>query len=352
MIENDRLHKKNHLWRTMSLVLLLIVVLLIGSVDKSALILGKKEKNKEKIRTNGAVIAKISITGPLFDENKRVNIINQLAENNNVKAVILVVSSPGGAVAPSFNLHDSIKHLSEKKPVVSLVPEIAASGGYVAILPSTRIIASEGAILGSIGVIAYNFNLQELAQKIGIKQEVFRSGTFKGFPSNFETTPEHARLKVQESIDIIHELMINKVSTHRKIPLENARQLATGTTFWGVEAIENGLIDQIGVEADALKWLKNEKKIETTKVQEIDMYNDTQHKSKILGMLKTLFTAYSKKSNIDNIINEQSLVQNNAFNQYMLNTQTIGGYILLLMNSQDNHSLLPILSKYQKEREN
>ena len=129
--------------------------------------------------TNFPHIARISINGIIFDNTKLVEIIEELSRNDNVKSVLLKINSPGGTVVGSESLYLSINRLSQKKPVVSLMGEIATSGGYIVALASNHILARQNTLTGSIGVIIEYQNFSELSKNIGISVESIKSGQNK-----------------------------------------------------------------------------------------------------------------------------------------------------------------------------
>ena len=136
--------------------------------------------NFTNFSSNFSHIARININGIIFDNTEIVEIFDNLAKNDNVKSVLVKINSPGGTVVGSESLYVAINSLSQKKPVISLMGEIATSGGYIVALASNYILARQNTLTGSIGVIVENQNFSELSEKIGVRTDTTKSGKIKG----------------------------------------------------------------------------------------------------------------------------------------------------------------------------
>ena len=123
-----------------------------------------------------ANLQKIELTGPIMDVSKTLEDIQKAKEDKNIKGVLFVVNSPGGAVAPSVELAYAIKELKEIKPVVVYASGVIASGSYYASIWANKIIANPGSIVGSIGVIMQGVNTEELMEKIGVSTQTVKAG--------------------------------------------------------------------------------------------------------------------------------------------------------------------------------
>ncbi len=161
-----------------------------------------------------------------------------------VKAVVLKVNSPGGSAAASQEIAAEIKRFKKEKPVVVLVGDMAASGGYYVLAPCDSIVAKQGSLVGSIGVISQFTDLSGLYEKLGIKVQTVKSGAHKDMGARALTQKELA--KWQALSDEIYEEFIKEVAEGRKLEISEVRSLATGELFTGSQAKELKLIDHVG----------------------------------------------------------------------------------------------------------
>lgn len=197
-------------------------------------------------------VAIVRIEGPIFDSGNVISEIKEYVKDPSVKALILRVDSPGGAVAPAQEIYEEVKKAVTKKKVVVSMGSVAASGGYYVSAPANRIIANPGTLTGSIGVIMEIPNIEGLMDKIGIKTEVIKTGRHKDMASVFRKLGKEERDILQGVLDDVHEQFIKAVSEARKMPIETARKLADGRVFTGRQAIDAGLVDELGNLEDAI----------------------------------------------------------------------------------------------------
>ncbi len=198
-------------------------------------------------------VALIRVEGTIISSQEIIEELKEYRKDHSVKAVVLRINSPGGAVAPSQEIYEEVKKLVEKKPVVVSMGALAASGGYYISAPATKIFANPGTITGSIGVIMEVPNLKGLLDKVGIKTEVIKSGKHKDLASVFRGIGKEERKILQGVLDDVHEQFIRAVAEGRKIPYEEVKRYADGRIFTGRQAKEIGLIDEIGNIEDAIK---------------------------------------------------------------------------------------------------
>jgi protease-4 len=198
-------------------------------------------------------LALVRIEGPIMDSKDLVEEIREHAKDISVKAIILRIDSPGGAVAPSQEIYAEVKKALEKKPVIVSMGSLAASGGYYIAAPATRIFANPGTLTGSIGVIMEIPNVEELMKKIGVRSEVIKSGKNKDMASVFRTMQPEGRQILQGVLDNVHDQFIKAVAEGRKMKLEEVRALADGRIFSGEQALALKLVDELGTLDDATK---------------------------------------------------------------------------------------------------
>lgn len=195
--------------------------------------------------SNLANLQKIELSGPILDVNKVLENIDKAKKDNNIKGVMLVVDSPGGAVAPSIEVAYAIKELKQIKPVVVYASGVIASGSYYASIWADKIIANPGSIVGSIGVIMQGVNAEELMEKIGISTQTVKAGKFKesGTPSRKWTDFEEKQL--QSVIDDTYNMFITDVANARNLDVKNHTLFADAKIFTSKQAKEVGLVDEV-----------------------------------------------------------------------------------------------------------
>jgi len=170
--------------------------------------------------------------------------LERAREDGAVKAVVLQVESPGGSVAACQEILLEMEQL--EKPVVVAFGTVAASGGYFISATADRIVALPGTLTGSIGVISQIPNIKGLYEKLGIEMEVFTAGKYKDMYAGVrELTPEEREL-LQEMTDQMYDQFVQVVADGRGLSQEKVRTLATGQLYTGEQALDLGLVDELG----------------------------------------------------------------------------------------------------------
>ncbi|NOY39310.1 MAG: signal peptide peptidase SppA [Nitrospirae bacterium] len=200
----------------------------------------------------GEKVALIRIEGPIVSSRNAIEELREYRKDSSVKAIVLRVDSPGGAVGPSQEIYEEVGKLMKIKPVVVSMGSVAASGGYYISAPATKIYANPGTITGSIGVIMEIPNLKGLMDKVGIRTEVIKSGKHKDLASVFRGIGKEERAILQGVLDDVHDQFIRAVSEGRGIPYERVREIADGRVFSGRQAKAVGLVDSLGNIQDAI----------------------------------------------------------------------------------------------------
>lgn len=201
----------------------------------------------------GERLALLRIEGPILDSKDVIDELKTYVKDPSIKAIVLRIDSPGGAVAPSQEIYEEIRKAVTKKKVVVSMGSVAASGGYYIAAPATRIVANPGTLTGSIGVIMEIPNVEGLMNKIGVKTEVIKSGRHKDIASVFRGIKKEEREILQGVLDNVHEQFIKAVAEGRKMLIEDVKNIADGRVFTGEQALKAGLIDEIGNLEDAIK---------------------------------------------------------------------------------------------------
>jgi protease-4 len=172
--------------------------------------------------------------------------LGRAEEDSSVKAVVLRIESPGGAVAPCQEILEEIEKIRQSKPVVVSMGSEAASGGYYISAKADRIVALPGTLTGSIGVIAQIPNVKGLYDKLGIEMQTFKGGKYKDMYSGLRELTKQEKGIMQQLVDDYYEQFIEVVAEGRGLSKEKVRSLATGQLYTGAEAKELGLVDELG----------------------------------------------------------------------------------------------------------
>ena len=196
-------------------------------------------------------IGVIDLNGVIVTSEQTIKHLTSFREEDNVKAILIRIDSPGGAVGASQELYEEIKRTAREKPVVASMASVAASGGYYAALGANQIFANPGTLTGSIGVILKFANIKQILDKVGYKAEVIKSGTNKDIGSFSRDMTDSERSLLQSLIDSVHEQFVQAVSESRNLDLETVGPIADGRIFTGKQALEQGLIDTLGNFTDA-----------------------------------------------------------------------------------------------------
>ncbi len=267
-------------WKNISFLMIIAITLL-----SFRLLFGSSNDTTKDIG-DGDYIASINIDGIILDDEYRTEILEKIAEQKNIKAVIVNVDSPGGGIVGSENLYANLKEISKNKPIVVVMGAVAASGGYMASLASDHIIARNGTLTGSVGVIMQSSEFTKLADKLGVTFLTYKSSPLKGSPSPFEKANPQADKVINESIKDSHKFFSDLVKERRGDKIKDISTVADGRVFTGRQALEAGLIDEIGGKAEALKYLNTQKNIDTEKytVKKVNLEKpDGALLSKLLG---------------------------------------------------------------------
>ncbi len=198
----------------------------------------------------------INIKGTITDPEPFLSQLVEFKKDKQIRAIILRIDSSGGGVGASQEIYREVRKVTETKKVIVSLGSVAASGGYYIASAGDRIIANPGTITGSIGVKMEVFQIQELAEKIGIGLEVLKSGEFKDIGSPYRELTEEDEGLIKKLLSDIQEQFITAVSEGRNIPSERVREIADGRIFTGSMALDLGLVDQLGNFRDAVDLAK------------------------------------------------------------------------------------------------
>jgi len=196
-------------------------------------------------------LVSINLIGPIMDVSEVLEKIEKAESNNNIKGVLIVVDSPGGAVAPSIEVAYAIKRLKAKKPVVVYARGTIASGSYYASIWADEIIANPGSMVGSIGVIMQGANLSELMQKIGISTQTVKAGKYKQLGTPDREWKSYEVNELNKVIQGTYDMFTKDVADARGLDIKKRDQFANAHIFTAAQAKEVGLVDSLGVSHNA-----------------------------------------------------------------------------------------------------
>ncbi len=212
----------------------------------------------------GPRIGIVEVKGPIgmgghdsVDSQEILKLVKRYADDSGMKAVVVRIDSPGGAVAPSQEIYDELRRLSDaKKAVVCSMGNVAASGGYYIAAGCDRIVAEPGTLTGSIGVIAELPNVRGLADKLSIKVETVKSGKLKDAGNPFRDMTPEDRAYFQQLLDQVHRQFIEAVADGRGLDPDEVTKFADGRVLTGEQAQQLGLVDALGNFNDAVNMAK------------------------------------------------------------------------------------------------
>lgn len=248
LIDRSRLKRRLAFWRIGAIVL--VVALVATTVGRFT---GAGSQS---------YIARLNVERVIVDDQRRLEAIEDALDDSQIKAVVVRINSPGGTVVGGEALHKALVRLAAKKPVVAVMGNLATSAGYMIAVPAHHIVAHEGTITGSIGVLFQTAEISDLLGMLGIGVEAIKSGPMKAEPSPFKKMTPAVRRATQELVDDMFDMFINMVAKHREMSVGDVRALADGRVYTGRMAVKNGLIDALGGEREATQWLEENKEIE------------------------------------------------------------------------------------------
>jgi protease-4 len=273
VIDRRRLKRRLTAWRIAAVVLglLFLGVLLLSNQDAagSAGILPH--------------VARVTVSGVITDDRKMNELIDKVAKSNQVKAVIIDIDSPGGTTTGGEAMYDAVQRLAKKKPVVAVCGTLATSAAYIVAIATDRIFVYGNTITGSVGVIFQWAEVTDLLKTLGIKVEEVKSGPLKAVPNPFEPTDAQGRQLAEEMVQEAKVWFVDLVSERRKIEASSVPGLTDGRIYSGRQAVQLKLVDEIGDEKAAMKWLTEERKVPAG-LKIVD-WKPTQESSGLFGWL-------------------------------------------------------------------
>jgi protease-4 len=244
-----QLRRSRRIWRVLAFIALAIAVVAVAgrfALDKPAI---------------GDQIARITINGTIASDPERLKVIDDLAEDEQVKAVIVSINSPGGTTAGGEELYEALSALRARKPVVAVIAELGASAAYMTAIASDRIYARRLSIIGSIGVLYQHVNAGKLLNTVGVDLDKVVSGPLKAEPDFDEAISPEVRASLTALISDSFNWFVDIVAERRGIARPEMLTLADGRIVTGQQGVQSRLIDAIGGEAEAVAWLESERSL-------------------------------------------------------------------------------------------
>ena len=238
---------------------LLIICVIFLTVVASVITLAFRSLSGSRSASFGSdePVVVVQIEDTIMESLDVLKELEDLRTDDDVKAVVLRLDSPGGAVAPSQEIYQQVLKLKKSgKIIVVSMGTVAASGAYYIGCAADKIVANPGTITGSIGVIMESVGLQELVKKFALESRVIKSGPFKDAGNPFRDMTETERTYFQDIVNNMYEQFLTAVSENRKIAMDKLRTLAQGKVYTGLQAKEFGLVDELGNIYDAIDLAK------------------------------------------------------------------------------------------------
>ncbi len=235
-------------WIIIGATLLLVLIIMTGSLFSPA---GPAGGGTAAVSLGGpgGSVAVVPVEGPIFEARPWIKQLKSRAKQNNVRAIVLRVDSPGGGVVPSQELYEEIRRIRQDgKPVIVSFGSTAASGGYYIASGADWIVSNPGTITGSIGVLIETAKFRDLLAKIGVEAVIVKNSraTYKDILSPArDMTPEEETL-LKGLLDDTFEQFVQAIVDGRKMEKEKVLEVADGRILTGLQAKAVGLVDQIG----------------------------------------------------------------------------------------------------------
>jgi protease IV len=209
-------------------------------------------------------IGVIEIKGAIYESKKYVKLLHQAEENKSIKAIILRINSPGGAVGPSQEIYQEVLRIDKIKPVYSSFETLAASGGYYIAAATRKIYSNAGALTGSIGVISQFFDASEIYKTLKLNPQIIKSGRYKDLGSPHRALkPEESQYMIELLNDVHDQFRRDILSLRKKKLKKPIEEISQGQVFTGEKAKEIGLVDEIESLWGAARKIHKELKIKS-----------------------------------------------------------------------------------------
>jgi|SRR5581483_11280627 len=250
VLDRRRLRRRLSLWRAVAVLAVLLALGLLFFASGEGVGIGKQRQ-----------IARVSFEGFISDDRDQLRLLKKIAENKQVAGVILYINSPGGTTTGGESMFEAIRELAKSKPVVAQMGTIATSAAYIVALATDHVVARGNTITGSVGVIFQWAEVSHLLDKVGVKVYEVKSGPLKANPSPFEPLDDAGRAITEQMVAESQRWFVGLVASRRGIDTKSVSGLEQGRVFSGREALASKLVDEIGGEAEAVKYLEEKREV-------------------------------------------------------------------------------------------
>ncbi|MGY8992718.1 MAG: signal peptide peptidase SppA [Rhodospirillales bacterium] len=241
IVDRRRLKRRLNFWCLLALALIVAVVIIaVGRFD---------------LAERGDRVARLAVSGVLHDNFRRGDLLKNIRDNVNIRALIVHINSPGGTVVGGEALYQGLKDVAGTKPVVAVLGELATSAAYMAAVGADHIIARAGTVTGSIGVLMQTADITGMLKNLGIAPVSIKSSPLKAQPSPLEPFTDEARTATRDVVSDMYAMFVDMLVEGRAMNRDRVLVLADGRIFTGRQALAHGLIDAIGAEPEARQWL-------------------------------------------------------------------------------------------------
>ena len=228
-------------------ILFLLIFIFLAGIGSGLLLSG------DSSFSSGDKVAVLRVKDVILDSQIYLESLDAIAKDDSVKALVVRIDSPGGAVGPSQEIFSEIKELGKELPIVASIGGVGASGGYYIACAAQKIYANPGAITGSIGVIAQFASYEKLLNWAMIDVEIIKSGKYKDVGSSFRKMNEADKQYIQQLIDNVYEQFKSVVADARDLDTKQIDEVADGKIYTGEQALNLKLIDELGTINDAIR---------------------------------------------------------------------------------------------------
>lgn len=245
LLERKRLARRVFWWRLTAVLALLALGLgALWRIDPGHL-----------LQSRQVHVARLEIAGVIMQNPWLVEQLEQAAEDPRIKALIVLINSPGGSTYGGEELYANLRKVAEVKPVVAVIGTLGASAGYMTAVAADHVLARETSLTGSIGVLFQTAEFSKLMEKVGVSAESIASGALKDEPSPIKPLSPAGREQIRRMVQETHEWFVDLVAARRHLDRAEVAKLADGRVYSGRAALQLGLIDGLGAEAEAREWL-------------------------------------------------------------------------------------------------
>lgn len=237
-------------------------------------------------------VARLRVEGLILSDPEREAALAAVAEEAKAKALIVRIDSPGGTVVGGESLYRALRDVAREKPVVAVLDTLATSAAYMVALAADHIVARQGTVTGSVGVLLQTTEITGLLKKLGVSAEAIKSTPLKASPSPLEPLTDEARAAARALVDDMYRLFVAMVADRRALDPAVAEVVSDGRVYTGRQALERKLVDALGGEDEARSWLAEVKEVPTSlPVREVTIERgDGLWRELLTGLLgKTLF---------------------------------------------------------------